>query len=460
MKRFWLVMIVFYLLYTTFLRHFSIRTGLKAMLILMLLLISSILIREIQDGYFEKLRLKNNTYFKALKESLGSEEIGDYRHTPNQWGFQFLHATDNHHMGYGQVEVLGEQINTFTTILDEISRAQHHIHMEYFIVRDDKIGEKLKNLLIEKSKQGVEVRFIYDGFGSFLISKQFVQELEEAGVQLIRFSPVSQGIKNFNLNHRNHKKILIIDGKLAVIGGSNIGDEYLGRDKKIGKWRDLDILIRGDAVRAIQASFLRNWYIAKHEMIVDKVYFSEQQEKGNIPMEILLGEPLTEVNSIEHFFLSIIYSAKNSLYFTTPYFIPPDSLLLALESAAARGVKVKLMIPDRADNIVAEYATNLYAQKILEAGIEVYRYKEGFLHSKTAIMDGKITTVGTANMDHRGLRLDYEILTVIYDSKTAEIMEHFFQQDMDKSIAMERNKGMRFTDKIGYELVRLIRGVL
>ncbi|SHJ91040.1 cardiolipin synthase [Geosporobacter subterraneus DSM 17957] len=459
MKRFWLAIIFFYLLYT-FLRHFSIRTGLKAVFLLMILLIGSILIREIQDEYFEKLRSKNNTYFEALKESIGSDEIGDYRHTSNQWGFQFLNATDNHHIGYGQVEVLGEQVNTFITIIDEISRAQHHIHMEYFIVRNDKIGEKLKNVLIEKSKQGVEVRFIYDGFGSFLISKQFVQELEKAGVQLIRFSPVSQGIKNFNLNHRNHRKILIIDGKLAVIGGSNIGDEYLGRDEKIGKWRDMDILIRGDGVRAIQAAFLRNWYIAKHEMIVEKIYFREPQEKGNIPMEILSGEPLTEINSIEHFFLSMIYSAKNYLYFTTPYFIPPDSVLLALESAAARGVKVKLMIPDRSDNIVAEYATNLYAQKMLKDGIEVYRYKEGFLHSKTAIMDGKISTVGTANMDHRGLRLDYEILTVMYDSKTAEVMEHFFLRDIDKSIAMERNKGMRFTDKIGYQLVRLIRGVL
>ena len=434
--------------------------SLKALFILILLLISSVLIREIQNNYFEKLRSKNATYFEALKESIGPEEAENYRQVPNQWGFLFLNASDSQHVGYNDVEIMGEQINTFSTIFDEISKARHHIHLEYFIVRSDRLGEKFKNLLIEKSKQGVEVRFIYDGFGSFLIDKQFIRDLEEAGVQLVRFSPISQGIRNFNLNHRNHRKILIIDGEICVIGGSNIGDEYLGRDEKIGKWRDMDMLIRGDSVKAVQAAFLRNWYIAKHEILVDKVYYREREDRGSIPMEIVTGEPLTEVNSIEHFFLSMIYTARDYLYFTTPYFIPPDSILLALKSAVARGVKVKLMIPDQSDNIIAEYGTNLYARKMLEAGVEVYRYKDGFLHSKTSMMDGKISTVGTANFDHRGLRLDYEVLTVMYDSKTAELMESFFHRDLEKSTPMEKGRKMTVKDQIGLKLVRLIRGVL
>lgn len=459
MKRFWLVIIFFYFFYTV-LRHFSIKLGIKMLFLLMLLIIGSILIREIQDNYFEKLRNKNDTYFEALKESLGPEEAEHYKHVPDQWGFLFLNALDIHPVGYNQIEILGDQINTFSTIMDEISRANHHIHMEYFIVRNDSIGEKLKNLLIEKRRQGVEVRFIYDGFGSFFISKQFMRDLEGAGVQLARFSPISQGLRHFNLNHRNHRKILIVDGEMGIIGGSNIGDEYLGRDEKIGKWRDMDILIRGDAVKAIQAAFLRDWYIAKHEILVDKTYYREPAIKGSIPMEIVTGEPLTAVNGIEHFFLSMIYAAKDYLYFTTPYFIPPDSILLALESAAARGVKVVLMIPDQSDNIIAEYGTNLYARKMLEAGVEVYRYEAGFLHSKTSIMDGKISTIGTANFDHRGLRLDYEILSVMYDPETAEVMKSFLLEDMEKSKPMGKDERMTFRDQIGFRLIRLIREFL
>ncbi|AOT68563.1 cardiolipin synthase [Geosporobacter ferrireducens] len=459
MKRFWLVIIFFYFFYTI-IRHFSIRTGMKALFILILLLITGVLIREIQDNYFEKLRSKNNTYLEALKESLGTEEAENYRHVPNQWGFLFLNASDSDHVGYNQLEILGDQVDTFSTILDEINKARHHIHMEYFIVRNDSIGEKLKNLLIEKSKQGVEVRFIYDGFGSFFISKQFIRDLETAGVQLVKFSPISQGIRHFNLNHRNHRKILVIDGEIGIIGGSNIGDEYLGRDEKIGKWRDMDIFIRGDAVKAIQAAFLRDWYITKGEILVDKTYYRGSGVKGSIPMEVVTGEPITTVNSIEHFFLSMIYAAKDYLYFTTPYFIPPDSILLALESAAARGVKVILIIPDQSDNVVAEYGTNLYAQKMLEAGVEVYRYEEGFLHSKISIMDGKISTVGTANFDHRGLRLDYEILAVMYDSETAEVMKSFLHKDIAKSTPMKKDRKMTFKDQIGFQLIRLIRGFL
>ncbi len=453
------MIIFFYFLYTL-IRHFSIRVSLKALFILILLLISSILIREIQNNYFEKLRSKNAIYFEALRESLGPEEAENYRNVPNQWGFLFLNASDFQHLGYNDVEIMGEQINTFSTIFDEVSKARHHIHLEYFIVRSDRLGEKFKNLLIEKSKQGVEVRFIYDGFGSFLIDKQFIRDMEDAGVQLVRFSPISQGIRNFSLNHRNHRKILIVDGEVAFVGGSNIGDEYLGRDEKIGKWRDMDILIRGDAVATIQAAFLRNWYIAKNKILVEKVYFPEPKETGRILIDIVTGEPLTKVNSVEHLFLSMIYTARDYLYFTTPYFVPPDSILLALESATARGVKVKLMIPDQSDNIVAEYGTNLYARKMLEAGVEVYRYKDGFLHSKTSIMDGKISTIGTANLDHRGLRLDYEILTVMHDSETTAVMESFFRRDLEKSTPMEKGGKMTFKDQIGFQLIRLIRGVL
>lgn len=425
------------------------------------MLICWTLVQDVQSKYFVKLRDKNNTYFTLLAQNIGEEKALYYKNIPNQWEILNLDLVQGEDEKNNQVEILGDQYHTFSYILDEISKAKHHIHLEYFIVRNDRIGEKLKNLLIEKSKAGVEVRFIYDGFGSYLIGRKYIRELEEAGVQLSKFSPISQSFRYFNLNHRNHRKILLVDGETAVIGGSNIGDEYLGRDKDIGKWRDMDILIRGDAVKELQAVFLRDWYISKGEVVADRTYFMGKTIIEGGPIKIIAGDPpITEVNSMEHFYLTTIYNAKDYLYFTTPYLIPPDSILLALESVAARGVRIRILISDRSDNILGEYATNLYAKKLAQAGIEVYRYMDGFLHSKVVVVDGKVATIGTPNLDHRGLRLDYEVLAAVYHKDTVKLIEGFLSKDLEKAHLMEENIKLSFIERLGYTLVRMIRGIL
>ncbi len=405
-----------------------------------------------------EIKDKSNFYFERLEKETAQQEDQKFKRAIHSLkDFKVLKNPMCQEKSYNDMKILNDTQQMEKNIINEIKKAKNHIHIEYFIIRNDKIGNKIKNILIQKEKEGVEVRIIYDKIGSFMLGKKYIKELENSGIEVAAFSPLPYNLYKFSINHR---KILIIDGHTGIMGGRNIGDEYFGKRTKIGKWKDIDILIKGDSVKQLQAIFLKDWYICKGKALFDKKYYSSIETKEDIPIQIMMGEPDVDSNPLESFYLSSIHSSKNKIDIVTPYLIPTNRLMYALKSAALRGIEVQCIIPSKSDNKIAEYATNLYAKQLMKMGIQVYKYKEGFIHSKIMIKDGELSVIGTPNFDYRGLQLDYEVVAAIYDRKTTKKLENIFNDYLKKCTAFSLIEEKSFLDKIGIQIIKKIRYIL
>ncbi|GGI14959.1 hypothetical protein GCM10007380_25560 [Gottfriedia solisilvae] len=331
-----------------------------------------------------------------------------------------------------QTKVLTNGSETFPKIIEELKKAKHHIHIEFYIVRDDDIGQKIKEVLIEKAMNGVKVRFLYDAVGSWKLSRTFVKDLKKAGVEILAFSPVTVPVLNDTINYRNHRKIVVIDSKVGFVGGLNIGDEYLGKDQYFGKWRDTHLYLNGEGVRSLQFVFLQDWYYMTNEFIDDPEYFEIPTEniQSTGAIQLVSGGPDRKQEVIKDLFFAMITSARDSILIASPYFVPDDDLLTALKVAANGGVKVKILMPDRPDKKIVFYASRSYFPELLEAGVEIYEYKQGFLHSKILIVDGEVASVGTANMDMRSFHLNFEVTAFLYLEESIKHLVKDFQQDL------------------------------
>jgi cardiolipin synthase A/B len=331
----------------------------------------------------------------------------------------------------------------FKYLMEEIKKAKHHIHLEYYIVKSDHIGTEIKNLLIEKAKEGVSVKFIIDRVGSIKMRRKHIHELRAAGVDVIQYSyflaPLLRAI-NTQINYRNHRKIVVIDGRVGFIGGINIGDEYLGKGK-LGYWRDTHIMVKGDFVLGLQAVFLDDYFTIKRiagDYFLNKEefmnYFPEPAKSSKQIMQLVKSGPDSEFPAIMQGILKMITMAKENIYITTPYFVPPESIMEALKMAILSGVDVRILFPGRFDHVLVYFASRTYLAELVRCGAKVYFYsKDSFIHSKVMTIDGKISTIGTANMDIRSYELNYEINAVIYDDdKTKEFDQQFFK-DLKKS---------------------------
>lgn len=331
----------------------------------------------------------------------------------------------------------------FNVLIKELNRAKHHIHLEYYIVKDDEIGNKIKNILIEKAREGVQVRFIIDRVGSIKLSREYKRDLIEAGVDLVEYSyflaPLLRFI-NTQINYRNHRKIAIIDGKTGFIGGMNIGDEYLGKGK-LGFWRDTHMMVKGDFVLGLQAVFIDDFWSAKKAnaeyALYDREfdnYFPKAKSGEHKVMQLVTSGPDSEFQSIMHGFLKMITMAKKNIYITTPYFVPPEAIMEALKVAALGGIDVRIVFPGTYDHFMVYYASRSYLAELIRCGVKVYLYKkDSFVHSKVMTVDGKIATLGTANMDIRSFELNYEINSVIYDEEVTLELDEMFFRDMEES---------------------------
>lgn len=331
-----------------------------------------------------------------------------------------------------ETKVLSNGSETFPKIIEELKKAKHHIHIEYYIVRHDEIGTKIKDILIEKAKQGVKVRFLYDGVGSWKLAKSYVRELKEAGVEVKPFSPVKIPAFNDAINYRNHRKIIVIDSSVGFVGGLNIGDEYLGKNDYFGKWRDTHLYLKGEGVKSLQFIFLQDWFYMTNEMINESDYFKNDSEvspsKGAV--QIVAGGPDRKTNVIKELFFAMIINARKSILIASPYFVPDDDLLTALKIASIGGVKVKILMPDRPDKKIVFYASRSYFPELLEAGIEIYEYKKGFLHSKILIVDEEVASIGSANMDMRSFHLNFEVTAFLYLEESIKNLVNDFQKDI------------------------------
>jgi cardiolipin synthase A/B len=353
---------------------------------------------------------------------------------------------------------------TFNHIFGEIEKAEHHIHLEYYIVRHDEVGNKLKDALIKKVKEGVEVRFLYDSVGSWKLSKAYIKEMQEAGIEVVSFLPVKMPFLNNKVNFRNHRKIIVIDGTVGFVGGLNVGDEYLGKNEFFGFWRDTHLMVWGEAVRTLQMIFLQDWYYMTGENIVKKEYMTpsvklEEHEGG---VQIIAGGPDNKWEVIKNLFFSMITSAKDSIWIASPYFVPDEDILSALKVASLSGVDVRLLVPKRPDKKIVFYASRSYFLELLEAGVKIYEYEEGFMHSKIVIVDYELASIGTANMDMRSFHLNFEVNAFLYRTRSTQKLVDEYERDLKVSheIIMDEFNNRPFRQKLYESMSRLLSPLL
>ncbi|MGL4742323.1 MAG: cardiolipin synthase [Sarcina sp.] len=322
----------------------------------------------------------------------------------------------------------------FNDIIDEIKGAQNFVHMQYYIFRSDSWGSKILDVLCEKASEGIEVKLQVDGMGNF-ISKEYISKLKQAGGKFEVFFPSIFKKINLRANYRNHRKFLVIDGKVGYLGGFNIGKEYAG-EGELGYWRDTHLKIEGEAVNAIEERFVLDWTHTSKEKIDDsfKKYFNHHQTdffEHSVPLQIISSGPDHEKEHIKNTYMKIINKATTRICIQTPYLVPDMSILDSLKIAALSGVEVNIMLPAQADHFFIPWVANTYIGTLLEYGVNIYKYNpKGFIHAKTMVADSIISSVGTANMDLRSFLLNFETNAVIYSSKKAIELERKFDEDL------------------------------
>lgn len=338
-----------------------------------------------------------------------------------------------------EVKILDGGQNTFDAIFEAIKNAEHHIHLEYYIFSDDKIGNQLKDLLIEKSINGIEVRIIVDDVGSWSLKQKFISELQKNGVEIYPFMEVRFPRLTSQVNFRNHRKILIVDGIIGFIGGINIADRYIDGIKKIGPWRDIHLQITGDAVACLQVVFAADWYFCINENLAGTKYFKPFSERQGTAVQISSSGPDSDWESISQAFFAAIANARKKVYIVTPYLMPPSNILSALKVAALSNIDVRIIIPRRSDAFIPRWSSFSYVSELLEAGVKMYFYETGFIHSKYIIVDDTFATVGTTNLDFRSLETNFEVNAFIYDTGFTARMETVFMADLQNSWEISRD---------------------
>lgn len=362
------------------------------------------------------------------------------------------------------VEIFTEGNQKFDALLKDIDAAKHHIHLMYYIVRDDELGRRLVKTLAAKAAQGVEVKFLYDHIGSSRLPRRYFHELKAAGGREAAFFPSRIPYLNLKINYRNHRKLVIIDGNVGYIGGFNIGDEYLGLNEHYGEWRDTHLKVRGNAVLQMQAQFLMDWNLAASgRIMLNELYFPVISDNmGSIGMQLVASGPDSEYQQIKDAYIKMIFAAKETICLQTPYFIPDESLMNALKIAAMSGVDVRIMLPDKPDHFFVYWATHSYLGELIAGGVKCYLYGKGFLHAKTLIIDGKVASVGTANLDIRSFKLNFEMNAFIYDTQTAAKLQRIFELDAEncRLLTKEVYEARPLVNRIKESISRLLSPIL
>lgn len=358
-------------------------------------------------------------------------------------------------------DILTSGEESFARIFEDIENAKEHIHIEFYIIEDDQIGNQLRRLLIRKAQERVKVRVIYDYLGAFRLSDSYKQSLKNEGVFLHAFLPFGWKIGFSRINYRNHRKIIVIDGKIGYTGGINIADRYI-KGNRLGKWRDTIVRMEGAAVHGLQNVFLTDWHFVDNRLIADKKYYPTPARYEKNYAQIVHSGPDSDWESILQGLLSLVGNAKKNIYIHTPYFLPPESLMIALQMAALSGVDVRVMLPLKSDTVIASAASSSYFLKIMEAGVRIFHYTDNFLHSKAITIDDEIGIVGTANIDMRSFEQNYEVNAFIYDKVTAINLRKAFENDLlsSKEIDMTTWSRRKLFTRLKESLARLFSPLL
>jgi cardiolipin synthase len=332
--------------------------------------------------------------------------------------------------GNNQVQFLTDGKKTFDSILDSINKAKHHIHLEFYIFVYDKLGSTIIDALCQKAKSGIKVRILYDDVGSWKLKEKTIKWMKQSGIEIFSFLKVRFPYFSSKVNYRNHRKLVVVDGMIGYTGGFNIADNYVEGDPKLGYWRDTFVKIEGEAVWGIQNIFAADWFFTAKENITSLEYYPLVRKYGKNTVQIVASGPDSDWPGILQFYFASISQAHKQVCITSPYFLPTDDIMTALKTASLRGVDVQIIIPGKTDSLTSYLGTESLIGEMLEAGIQIFRYTKGFIHSKTIIIDHEITSVGSANMDFRSLETNFEINAVIYNKDRASEMIRVFQSDL------------------------------
>jgi cardiolipin synthase len=397
-----------------------------------------------------KKKLKHKKLFglthAGLPTEAGSTELGDQPDAlwkgmsalATRFG-AFPVTTDNHVCFYH------EGTSALEAIREAIASARHHIHLEYFIFQPDETGCALLNLLSEKAKQGVQVRLLYDAMGSRRLHRRTLQALQEAGGKCREFLPLNPLRRRIQVNMRDHRKILVVDGRVAFTGGLNIGDEYLGKVPRFGFWRDTHLRVEGAAVAGLQRVFIEGWDFAAEEDLRGPEFFPPEKAQPvttpspltNYTLQVIPSGPDMELKSIREVYFAAVLRARKRVWIASPYFVPDAGLRDALCLAGYLGIDVRLLCQHHPDKWIPLYAGRYYWSDVLDAGVKVYQYTKGMMHSKVVLVDGEWASVGTANLDNRSLHLNFEVNCLFYSPEAVAELETAFRRDLADSILLD-----------------------
>lgn len=358
-------------------------------------------------------------------------------------------------------ELLIDGEATFQSIFDAIDAARTYILIQFYIVRDDALGLELQDKLIDAAKRGVKVRFITDAVGSYKLSPAYIDDLRAAGVDVT--APQDQrGPKfRFQLNYRNHRKTVIIDGETGYIGGHNVGVEYLGQDQNFGRWRDTHIKMTGHIVRQLQLIFTEDWHWARGEDLIDVLDWAGSESEQDMNGLLVATGPGDETETGALLFFAAITEAKKRLWIASPYFVPDIDVMTALKHAALRGVDVRILVPDMIDHRLPWLAAFAYFDEIRECGVRIFRYTDGFMHQKVFVVDDTLAAVGTTNLDNRSFRLNFEAMALFFDSRATAAVDAMLRTDFDSSFELTKTLAEQPAHiRYGAPLARLFAPIL
>lgn len=385
-------------------------------------------VKEIEDRLNEAIRqqeasLRNKELEKQMPEISGFSDVAMY----NLDTMSSVLSDDN------DIDIFTDGNEKFDALIEDMKQARKFIHIQYYIIKNDVLFQRIAAVLKEKVKEGVKVRILYDGMGGRFVSKKYWKALRKEGILVSEFFPATLRRIHLRINYRNHRKIVVIDNKIGYVGGFNIGKEYIDLDEKFGHWRDTHLRIKGSAVLGLQIRFLLDWNYASQENLLNDAEYMKECEPGvrdKCETQVIYSGPDCTLPNIRDNYVRLIHKAKKSICIQTPYFIPDESMMTALLIAIHSGIEVSVMIPCKPDHPFVYWATYSYVGELVMAGAKCYIYNNGFLHSKGIIVDDKVFCYGTANMDIRSFSLNFEVNAIVYDEMKSREMARIFKEDL------------------------------
>ena len=359
------------------------------------------------------------------------------------------------------VRLLIDGAETFEAIFAAVDRAERYVLAQFYIIHDDRIGTAFKDRLVAAARRGVAVRLLYDSVGSWKLPRSYERELSEAGVEVCPFTGPRNWLKKLRLNFRNHRKIVVVDGTHAYVGGLNVGDEYLGRDPDIGHWRDTHLAVEGPMVQGLQLSFARDWFYGTRDRLEELVWEPTPAAADRCGL-VLASGPADELETCGLLHAHAVESAEERIWIATPYFVPDGRVLGALQLAALRGVDVRVLMPRESDSALFKYVPYAYLGEVARAGVRVFLYEPGFMHQKAALVDRDFAAVGTANFDNRSFRLNFEVTAVVRDRAFCDSVEAMLERDLGRAteISHEDLEAKPFAFRFAANATRLLAPVL